>query len=277
MERLQSSIEPLEYAYRLGMSCGEIQYAYISALQHCVVSYQCGVKLEMVERLMKMYSGEMVECKQCLSQSILQVWHQTVLNLMGLSDDPLKLSGDAMDQEPFLNDSLECKVGSPPFVVYHNCSLLAYLFGEYELAAKMAAKGEALVSKVQSFYADGNHTFVQGLISLALGRSTDQTNFQTIAKQSIDQMEIWSEYAPSNYQHKLLLLQAEYAFVFVKSDDAAVLYDEAIDKAAENGITQDLAIAYERAGLFNFAQGNASKASQLYGQAHDVYLQWGAR
>eukprot|EP00565_Helicotheca_tamesis_P004195 CAMPEP_0185737974 /NCGR_PEP_ID=MMETSP1171-20130828/31749_1 /TAXON_ID=374046 /ORGANISM="Helicotheca tamensis, Strain CCMP826" /LENGTH=113 /DNA_ID=CAMNT_0028409045 /DNA_START=11 /DNA_END=352 /DNA_ORIENTATION=- len=87
----------------------------------------------------------------------------------------------------------------------------------------------------------------------------------------------WAENAPSNFQHKLLLLQAGKAFLLGESDDAATKYDLAIKKAGENGFIQEQAVAYELAGCFYLSKADILRASQSYGQAHETYLQWGAR
>mmetsp|Transcript_27698 Transcript_27698/g.35378 ORF Transcript_27698/g.35378 Transcript_27698/m.35378 type:complete len:373 (+) Transcript_27698:203-1321(+) len=278
VEILRASLKPLKDAHEIGMRCGDIQYALLCAMQYCSHAYQSGKKLETLESKMKKHSDMMQEYKQISTCNLVRVMRQAALNMMGRSKDPLILTGEAMDQEHLLKNAIERKHRNLELLIYLHCSWLAYFFGSYELASQMAGHAQAIIHETCSAtFSVCNHAFFNGLISLALLRKTGDTKWKSIANESIEKMENWTKYAPENCQHKLFLLQAESAFFLGQDANAAKHYEMAIDGAKENKFIQDQALSCERAGIFYLAHGNVSKASEYYGQAHDIYLQWGAK
>mmetsp|Transcript_34308 Transcript_34308/g.45436 ORF Transcript_34308/g.45436 Transcript_34308/m.45436 type:complete len:227 (+) Transcript_34308:2-682(+) len=204
---------------------------------------------------------------------------QACQNLIGHSDDPEELTGEVMNEEQFL---LKVRGRNKTLValVYHLHSWLSYMFGSYESASRYAKERQATSSTELVLFGGlfrRRYVFVEGLIAFAMAHKTDATEWKIAANESIKLLKNNAAHAPSNFQHMLLLLQAESAFLAKNNGDAAIYYDGAIEIAAENGYVQDEALASERAGIFHLKRDNTSTASHYYGQAHNAYLKWGAK
>jgi len=276
VESHHASLEPLRHSYDTGMKFGNIHYALMSAHQYCIHSFQCGRDLSMVEETCKDYARRMKEHNILVLSKSLLPYRQVALNLMGRSEDPLQLIGDAMDQNELLKYSFEGQHMHIVSSIYHLRSRLAFIFGEYELASKMADKSKVLDLTNLTPFVRSDYVFVDGLISFALSHKENSFKWKKIAWNAIKTMETYAQYAPSNFQHRYLLLQAESAFLSGDDKNASTYYDAAIKTAGENSYVQDQAVAYERAGIFYFSKGNVSLASHCYGQAHAAFLRWGA-
>eukprot|EP00957_Ditylum_brightwellii_P060742 4611847-Ditylum_brightwellii.AAC.1 len=276
IESHYSSLEPLQFAYSNQMRCGEIQYAMMSARQYCTHMYQCGVELSTVEKTCEDYGKMMIEHKQDLFYKYTLPYRQASLNLMGRSKDPLLLTGEAMDQDVLLNDAIGSKEMALVSLIYHQCSWLAFIFGDYGLASKMVEKINEIDTSTYPAFMISSYAFVEGLVSYALAHKTNEAKWEILGRNATDKMFQYASIVPINFQHKLLLLQAESLFFSGDSMNASKYYDAAIKTAGENNFIQDQAIAYERAGVFHSSEGSALIASQYFGQAHVSYLKWGA-
>ena len=60
-----------------------------------------------------------------------------VLNLLGYADDPLTLTGIAMDEGQFLKEATACGHQVAVNVVHSQRLELAYYFGRYNLASEI--------------------------------------------------------------------------------------------------------------------------------------------
>lgn len=93
---------------------------------------------------------------------------------------------------------------------------------------------------------------------------------------NVYELRKWFESCPSNFGHKYYLVSAEIARIKGKTDEAADLYEKAVFSAADNGFTQNEAIALELSGKFFYSLGNWRKAETCVANAYDKYKQWGA-
>eukprot|EP00957_Ditylum_brightwellii_P070839 5383311-Ditylum_brightwellii.AAC.1 len=276
IESHSASLEPLQFAYANQMRCGDIQYALMNARQYCTLLYYCGVELSIVEKACKDYGQVMMEHKHELFYKYTLPYRQASLNLMGRSKDPMRLTGEAMNQDALILEAMDQKEMTLVSAIYHQCSWLAYIFSDYKLAFEMIEKGNVIDTSTYPAFMISSYAFVEGLVSLALARETKEATWETLASKAIDKMAIYASILPSNFQHKLLLLQAESFFLSGDTVNASKHFDDAIKAAGENNFIQHQAVAYERAGIFHLSEGNTSLASQYYGQAHVAYLKWGA-
>eukprot|EP00957_Ditylum_brightwellii_P110937 8461043-Ditylum_brightwellii.AAC.1 len=99
------------------------------------------------------------------------------------------------------------------------------MFGDYKLASRMVEEERQYIKDGCSYLAPSFlktiSLFVAGLISFELLHKTDDVKWMEIAEASMKEMEIYAAHCPSNYKHKLLLLQAESAFLSGEDNDAA--------------------------------------------------------
>jgi len=204
---------------------------------------------------------------------------QAILNLMGRADKPSLLDGDAIPvenidvwmaiAEGFKADRLLC-------AMYYWQMLVAYMFDDIELAIKMVEKYLDLKNPFEGLVVGSEIIFLCGLTSLAQARKTKEAIWKNRAHESLKKVKQLAKDSPSNYQHKLLLLEAECAFTSGRIKKATEKYELAVTLSKKNDFIQDQALSYELASKFYAEQRNEKKASHYYGKAHDLYLEWGA-
>eukprot|EP00591_Stephanopyxis_turris_P002962 CAMPEP_0195530762 /NCGR_PEP_ID=MMETSP0794_2-20130614/33814_1 /TAXON_ID=515487 /ORGANISM="Stephanopyxis turris, Strain CCMP 815" /LENGTH=201 /DNA_ID=CAMNT_0040662341 /DNA_START=222 /DNA_END=827 /DNA_ORIENTATION=- len=181
-----------------------------------------------------------------------------------------------MDQDKVLKIALEQSAIGTASLIYFMQMWLAYLFGDYQLASKMAELSRNLGELYPSRFEVVNHAFYDGLTSLILARKTKRKKWNILAENAIDKMKNWAEEGACACQHKLALLNAELAFSTERYDEAKLGYDTAIVMAGESGFIQDQALACERAAVFHLDHFGESLANHYSDQAHNYYLEWGA-
>lgn len=160
-------------------------------------------------------------------------------------------------------------------VYYLTKMQIHFLREEYQEAAKLVTgrnKYEEVLTEVCQ-YAD--LVFYQSLIITSSGNFR-KIKYRNILHKNVNKLRKWFESCPANFGHKYYLVSAEIARMKGESGKAADLYEKAVLSAAENGFTQNEAIASELSAKFFFALGNWQKAETCIATAYDKYKQWGA-
>jgi len=263
-------------SYEIGMLKGDTIYAMLNLYQYLIISFRCGRKLQSLAKDFMLASHRMVQFKQDATHSyILPAW-QAVLNLMGLSDHNIKLTGHAMNEESFLQESLQNDRIISVSNTYQMALFLGVIFGENDYAMRMAA----YCRKIDRFVVSKNDfnrlVFYEGLAALDLARRTKLNSWKKIAMDSISHFTEWSQASDWNFNHNLLLLRAELFFLENKLEYAAKSYDEAIKAAKEHRFLNDEALANEKAALFHKENGNKISSAEYLDRAQQCYDEWGA-
>ncbi|MFJ7951873.1 ATP-binding protein [Lysinibacillus sp. NPDC096418] len=95
-------------------------------------------------------------------------------------------------------------------------------------------------------------------------------------KQSIGKFKKWSKFAPQNYEHLYVLLQAENCRMKRLEGEAVLFYDRAIQLAKMHHFVQDEAIACERAANYYVSHQNQEMAQAYIIRGIQNMRQWGA-
>jgi len=273
-----NSIEPFLHAYRIGMQTGDILNAMINAQQSCLISFLCGKELNLMETDVRTYIQKMSEYKQEETMHrLLPLW-QIILNLIGPSKNPCELTGKAMDQTELLDYASKHEHFSLMSSIMMKITWLNYLFGNYELAGKWAEEmREIPYNEDNTTVSQCVHVFYEGLIYCALARKTKEKRWKRKAAASLTNIKKWASHAPCNYDNKLNLIEAEFASLMGEKERSAEKYKSSISAAGTHKFLPEQALAYERAAIFYLEEGDNSSASWYYGQAHNAYLEWGAK
>ena len=277
---VQDQIDPLLRAHHVGMCSGDVINAFLSSVGYLFFYYHAGLPLGPLEKDARAYCRQMHEYKQELAyMEVLPLW-QGIMNLMGRSDDPLVLSGEALDQEEFLRDAEERCIPTATQKVYLMRLQLAYYFGDINLASKMLEACEKLMATITAHMVYEVYTFFRGLIYLEQARRTKRRKFKKKARSAITKMEKWVNDRGVNCVHKLWLLEAEYATLGgakgSRREKIRSAYDSSISTASRAGFLHDAALANERAGIWFQTLGDNFWASSYLSRAYELYREWGA-
>ncbi|MEH2251301.1 AAA family ATPase [Nostoc sp.] len=276
-EHIRETSKPFLEAYQCGLETGDLEFAAYSAFTYCLQSFFVGKELLEVEHEMATYSEAIRQINQRTSLTWIQIFRQSVLNLMGRSINPLRLVGESYNEEkrPAHHET----DGVILFLVHLNKLILCYLFSEYTQASENAIVAEHYVIRVAATPHVPLCYFYSALARLAVYSESDTQVQQEILKEvavSQEKMRLWAHHAPMNYLHKYHLVQAETARVLGQLLEAEEFYEQAIQGAKENEYIQEEALAYELAAKFYLARGR-EKFAQLYmKEAHYCYQRWGA-
>ena len=278
-EHVHKSLDPFLYSYKVGFETGAIEYACINVNIYCNHIYLGGKPLKESEREMKMFSKEMLKYKQETNYNYNEVYRQAALNLLGKSDNPTVLSGEAYDEEEMAPIHKERKDRAGTFLIHQNNMMLKYLFHQYDEALEHAVLTRPLLDAVLAKYDVAIFWFYEGLVNMAAARvksGRESDSMLRRAKKNISQFKKWAKYCPVNHQHKLDLLMAEMAWCKGNEEKARKHFDLAIKGAEKGEFLNEEALSLERAGLYYLVTGQEFIAENYLRKAYQIYKEWGA-
>ncbi|HEY9858861.1 MAG TPA: serine/threonine-protein kinase PknK, partial [Candidatus Obscuribacterales bacterium] len=269
----------LEDAYSSSLESGDLAHAGYSASHKCQYLYWSGLELKSLEPEMTRYSEAIAQINQETALKWQQVFHQTVLNLMGASEHSWYLVGDAYNEEQCLSFHIQLNERTTVHYVFLNKLILCYLFGEFIQAVEHAAEAERYLDGVRGWFSVPVFYFYDSLAQLSIYPSTHQTQQEPIlnqVRQNQEKLRYWADHAPMNFQHKYELVEAERSRVLGQIAQARELYDQAIAGAKTQGYLQEEALANERAAEFYLSLGRNKFAKAYLSEAYYGYVRWGA-
>jgi PAS domain S-box-containing protein len=152
-----------------------------------------------------------------------------------------------------------------------------YLAGDYKAAVDASSKAQPLLS---STHFDLAEFVYYGALSRAaywdFASPDEKPHHFTALKAHHDQLEMWAQDCPENFENRVALVAAEIARIENRDSDAMRHYEQAICSAHANGFIHTEAIAYQVAARFYAARGFERFAESYLSEARYCYLRWGA-
>jgi predicted ATPase len=272
---VKNTIEPMKDAHRMGMKTGKLGYAGYLANGICIHSFLMGANLIPLERDIQIFNDEMVQYSNEAARSTLIIYHQSVLNLLGRSVDPVKLTGEVMDEDAHIALMKEESNELAETIIYMNAVLLAYLFGDYDRAGEFVDKMKDGMRR--STHGVCVNAFFTGLTCFVLAKRSNPKKWVNLGNKSIKKMQKWALNSPSNCLHKLLLLKAEKAVFLGYREKAIEKFKQAIMFAQKHGFLHEEALANERLGLFLVEIEKNELGCKRLAHAMELYQKWGAQ
>ncbi|MDF2667727.1 MAG: histidine kinase [Paenibacillus sp.] len=159
--------------------------------------------------------------------------------------------------------------------------LISYMFGQFKEAYEYSAKAELLYEardkSVQECSAHSIYYFLSMAALYPTSTRTEQKKYMKTMRRLRLAMKRYASICPENYRHKYLLMSAEYARIKQQYPLAGKLYEQACDDAFKNGFTHNRAVTAECAVRFYMSRNQLHMAAAYVTQAHQDYLQWGAK
>ncbi|MEB3884942.1 AAA family ATPase [Lyngbya sp. CCY1209] len=277
---LQDCLRPLMESYQSGLETGDIEYAAYSLLHHNEYNYFCGQNLNQLAENLDNYSHALIQINQLNTLTYHEIYRQIVLNLLGLSENPTELVGDAYDERRSLPRHEQIDDRYALYQVYLNKLILSYLFGEIEKAVQLANLAQQYIDGVSGLYFIPVFYFYDSLVRLAAYGITPQDEQPELLQKvqnNQQKMRRWAEAAPMNFRHKFQLVEAERFRVLGEIIAAIESYEQAIVGASRSQYRQEAALAYELVGQFYLAWDKPKIAQVYLTDAYHAYLSWGAR
>ncbi|MDV2994905.1 MAG: Serine/threonine-protein kinase PknD [Chroococcidiopsis sp. SAG 2025] len=275
----RQTIPMLVDAYQNGVETGDFEFAGYSAYYACHRSFFVGESLTQLEQKTATYSKAIGQIRRENPSNWIAMLWQTILNLLGRSENPSRLIGSIYDEEQALSHAIAVKDGIEIRYFYLNKLILCYLFGDDRQAAQTAVSARQHFEEVTAITVLPLFCFYHSLVLLNLSldaSSSEKEAWLSCVSTNQEKMQKWAEYAPMNYLHKYHLVEAEKARVLGQFLEAEEFYERAISGASEHEFIQEEALAYELAAKHYLARGREKFAQTYMKEAHYCYERWGA-
>lgn len=190
---------------------------------------------------------------------------------MGRSDDPLVLSGEAMDQEEMLRAADVDK--NPPLRAQLQCHRLqlAVYYRDFKLAGKLVGLSSNIAAVNPANPIIWRTALFEGVAAFELVRQK-RLSWKRTALKALSKIQKWVDTGNVNCVHILYLLRAEHAAMKKKAQKARLFFDLAIVTAARNGFRNDKALACERcADWYRFTGDDDTRAKDYLQMAFNYY------
>jgi len=278
---LKNALKPLENNFYQGIECGNIEYAFHSALFLCCYTFLSGASLKQANKTFSKYLKVMADKKQEYQLHYTKIWHQWSLNLSQTSTNPTILIGEAFDEEQQLATLVESNNITTLFCFHLAKMALAYQFSQAELAKEHLAEAEKYSAAAVSLYHLGEFYFYGALILAETCQQHPDQKSQEFVKayQQFQQykalIDNCAQHSQQNYQHKSTLLHAEEDAI-LHNNNAWKHYELAVSQAEQNDFIQYQALACELAAKYWLKQNKTEFAADYINKARIAYESWGA-
>jgi PAS domain S-box-containing protein len=278
-EHYKETLPLYEETIKIGLDTGDLEFTGYAILNYCHNLFLLGKPLESVAQKQAQYMVLLEKLEQPFSRVYTSIWWQLTLNLTGQSPEKKELRGTAFNEAEKLMVLQETKNFTSLFSLYLVKTILNYLFKDYKKAVESAAIASEYESAVVGLSTLGQHYFYPSLAMLALypdAESNSQTEYLAKVESNQQNLKLWANHAPMNFQHKYDLVAAEKARVLGSVLEAMDLYEKAIKGAQNNGFIHEEALACELAAEFYLGRGMEKIADTYLKEAHYGYSRWQA-
>jgi predicted ATPase/signal transduction histidine kinase/GAF domain-containing protein len=266
--------------YAAGLDVGSLEYAGYNAILYCINGFGCGQPLAVLEPEVRAYARGLEHLHQVTAANYCWIIWQTILNLMGATEHPTVLSGEALQEAEFLPTLVAANDPGKLFQFHIYKAMLCFLFEDMVTAREQITEAQRYFKGAAGLVNEATLYFYDSLVTLAqVDPVNDDTDaaLQRVTENQTQLRQFWAHYAPMNYQHKADLVEAECWRVLGKNYEAGDWYDRAIAGARENGYIQEEAIANELAAKFYLRWGKDKVAAGYMQEAYYGYARWGAK
>ncbi len=276
---LQSTLQPLQEGYRIGLDTGDLEYAAFCAHVYCQHAFFSGRELVALEKEISSYTDAIRNLKQSKQLTYNKLFGQAAQNLLGRAADPCRLVGEAFDEEAMLPELATASDGSGVFAVHFHKLALCCVFGRLLEAVQAADRAREAMATTRGMFIFARFHFYDSLVRLLVhGQVTprEKKRFLRIVAQNQKRLRALSDASATNHLHLYHLIEAESLRIRGLVSEAMESYDQAIEQAISSGFINDLALIQELAGLFYLDRGKTRMAQTYLADARVSYLKWGA-
>jgi len=279
---VRETLPPLLEAQRIGRDVGNPAFASYGAWAFCINSFHSGKELNTLAREIAAHSDIMLKDRQITTYYGNELYHQTVLNLLGRSEDPCRLAGERYNEDEMLPVHEQAADLTEKFVLFANKLILCYLFRRHEEALELAKMARPFKDSALGTFSIPVFVFYETLARIAClpdRKGREKRRLYGKARKGMGQLRLWARHAPDNHGNKYWLVRAEMQrWKKPHSEKALVFYYQSIELARRNGFIQEEALALECCARYYAGVKSESNwlARMLMLQAQRMYRKWGA-
>ncbi|MGI0491639.1 trifunctional serine/threonine-protein kinase/ATP-binding protein/sensor histidine kinase [Alkalinema pantanalense CENA528] len=275
-QSIHQAIALLKESYNVAIETGDSVHALVSTSFRLFYTYLSGTEdLDLILEEIHTYQSRFSTSQHFLTW--VQILCSSIHHLTCSSGNYNYLSSDSEQQQLSIllqeNDELSLHL------FYLSKLILSCLFGNFDNAIHSAEQCSKYLKAGVGMPSAPTYYYYDSLTRLMLSSHCDsvqQAQFLSQVESNQENLLLYANAAPMNYQHKYHLVEAVRCDVLGIQSDALDLFDRAIAGAKEHGFTQDEALANELASKFYLNWGKDKIAAVYLQEAYYCYARWGA-
>ena len=271
------TIHDLDKSFKSALESGDNEYASYAAHNTVYQLFIMGYPLQELSKKAEMLELKIEKFKQDLTLKRLRVFRQSIANLIEETENPDILTGKIFDESQM--DIIDVTKSNEIYFqnLYLQKLYLALIFNLNSNAKKYLDLAQRFQESVKGTALYPLFYYYRSLlISDTTLNSPLKKEILIQVRKDIHFLKKYEKLCPQNYSHKIFLLEAEYNYLNGDNEAAKILYDKALKSGIENGMINDVAYSWERAGRF-FLNTKQDLLANFYLQnAYRVYKRWGA-
>lgn len=279
-EHARTNIPLLKKATQFGLEGGGNIYAAYSAQGILEAMLYCGLPVEEMEQQIEEYKVIIQQIKVVDYDDRLLLLRQALHTFTRwTNDERTAFCYDGFDEATYVNNLQKEQNGYRRYIYHYYKSMVHLIFGNHREAAQLLEEADQWLESVSGQVLVSQHVFMQTLALTGLYEGANRQERQRYGKKikaNMKKMKHWAKECPDNFQHKWLLMNAEWLRVTDKKQEAGPFYEQAVQLAKKDGFLQNEALASELAAKHYMAIGLETIAKVYMTEAHEVYMHWGA-
>ncbi len=260
-----------------GYQSGDLLYLAYSA-QDCII-WDPTLDLETASQEHRKNLAVVRDCEYQDSLDSGTLFLQLQLNFQGLTEELYSMNDASFDETRCVEGMRRRKfmTGIANYHIYK--AEIHFFYDDFQGALEHVRRQDELVASSMSLPQLVRFHLVAFLTRAALYadmKDTQQQKTLGVLEAHLNQMTIWADNCPENFDHLRLIMRAELARLMGRMPDALQRYEQAIAAAKNNEFRRDEALANELAAKYLESAGLSKAAEGYLGAAHYLYYRWGA-
>jgi len=279
-KHMKTDIDFLLESFQSGSETGDHSVASYSLNHFIFHSFFIGEPINKVLDKLNRYYDSMLRFQQPSSHEAYELWYQLLTDLNTTTEDITLIKGEYFNEEITPDQWYE----SGNFTAYGFYivakQIVLYHHNKFEEAISISKKGLLNLDAIMGMIFVPEFIFYFSLSMTAHYPSADSATKKKYLKElktNLKKMKKWMLHGPENYEHKYLLMKAEYEVIRNNIKAAGNLYTDSVNCALKNGFLQDEALANELAAQYYMNLEMEKYASNFITQAYNSYKKWGLR
>ncbi len=273
-ESLHSTLPSLLEGYQISLEVGDTEYAAYNLSTYLGQAYETGQHLLDLKQEAISHRTTFDRLQQKAIANLNDLLCQHLEHLTVGAEDVCALVGPFFDETTIPTDDLQLLI----YTALRKLDL-ALLFDRPAVTIEQLRIVNRVAECIDGTISYHKIGYYQAMLRLA------QYPHQTKRQQAVSLKQIQkisqrlrqlARFSPLNFQHQVLIIEAELMRVLGRSHQAGEYYDRAIASAKTNRFSQDEALANELAAKFYLSCGKEKFAAIYMQEAYDCYLRWGA-
>ncbi|MCA9520655.1 MAG: AAA family ATPase, partial [Myxococcales bacterium] len=272
------SIEMERRAVRLGLDCGDLEYAAWGLHGQIIHGFFAGVALSEMRDVSSRNVAILEHHAQMPALGCSTPYKQAIDNLLGSAPDPARLCGPSFDEATEIPALEAINFRGALCVAGAMGTFVRYLFRDIDGATSFLERmGPYSDGAVATYAVVWWHQYRALTLLAHAATGVNPAGILEAVTADLALLRMWAGFSPVNHAHRLHLVEAEIARVENRQGEAMQLYDRAIAEAASAGFTHEEALGNELCARFHLARGSKTAARAYLLEASFVYDRWGAR